>query len=95
MTALNTTRGPAKPAPGPRGHFFLGSLPERRADPLNLYMRGALEYGEVVRYKMGPMRVHLVTNPDHVKHVLLDNQKNYFKGWGSIPCTRRWATGYC
>lgn len=67
---------------GPRGRLLMGSLPERRKKPLKLYMEGALNYGDVVFYKMGPMRVYQLNNPDHIKHVLADNQKNYFKGKG-------------
>ncbi len=74
-----------KEAPGPRGRYLLGNLPERRADPLGLYMRGALEFGEVVRFRMGPLRVFLLSNPEHIKYVLQDNQKNFFKGFGYDP----------
>ncbi|MBI3543555.1 MAG: cytochrome P450 [Deltaproteobacteria bacterium] len=68
--------------PGPKGQLLLGSLPKRRKEPLQLYMQGALEYGDLVYYRMGPMKVVLVNNPADIKHVLQDNQKNYVKGFG-------------
>jgi cytochrome P450 len=45
-------------------------------------MSGAMEYGDVVYYRMGPMHVYLVNDPDGIKHVLQDNQRNYVKGIG-------------
>lgn len=69
-------------APGPRGHFLLGHLPERRKDPLNLFVRAMRDYGGVVRMKFGPKLIHLVNDPAGVKHVLQDNAKNYVKGFG-------------
>lgn len=65
--------------PGPRGHWLLGHLPERRADPLGLFMEGRERYGDVVRYAMGPFRVYQVSHPDDVKRVLVDNARNYRK----------------
>lgn len=69
-------------APGPRGRLFLGHLPERRKDPLNLFLRAMRDYGGVVRMKFGPVIVHLVNDPAAIKHVLQDNAKNYVKGFG-------------
>jgi cytochrome P450 len=43
------------------------------------YMLGLADrYGGIVA--LSPRRVHLVTHPDHVKHVLQDNHLNYVKG---------------
>jgi len=67
------------PAPGPRGHPLLGSLPEVRRDPLRLFLAAFREYGEVVRFHFGPMVAHLVSSPEAVHHVLVENQRNYGK----------------
>ncbi len=67
--------------PGPRGHWLLGHLYERRADPLGLFRRGHERYGDVVRYRMGPLQVYQVSHPDDVKRVLVDNAQNYRKTW--------------
>ena len=71
----------ARSLPGPRGEFLLGSLRERRRDPLGLYSRGAREYGDMVGFRMGPLRVALVNDPVGIKRVLVDNAKNYPKGF--------------
>jgi cytochrome P450 len=67
------------PAPGPRGHPLLGSLPEVRRDPLRLFLAAFREYGEVVRFHFGPMVAHLVSSPAGVHHVLAENNRNYGK----------------
>ncbi|HZI05063.1 MAG TPA: cytochrome P450, partial [Archangium sp.] len=68
-----------RPPPGPRGHWLLGSLPERRSDPLGLFLRGREQYGDVVRYRMGPLSLFQLSHPDAVKHVLVDNVQGYSK----------------
>jgi len=36
----------------------------------------------VVRINLGSQRYYLLSNPDHVRHVRQDNNKNYVKGYG-------------
>ena len=48
-------------------------------DLTNIYMDMAREYGDVVRMGTGPWRVYFVSHPDHVQHVLQDNNHNYGK----------------
>ena len=66
-------------APGPRANLLLGSLPEYQRDPLNLFMNAALRYGDIVRLRIGPRAVHLITSPDYIKYVLQENNRNYHK----------------
>jgi cytochrome P450 len=66
-------------APGPQGLPLLGSLLDLRRDPLSLFTRVMQDYGGVVQMRMGPQRIHLVTAPDGVRHILQDNNKNYTK----------------
>jgi len=71
----------ARTAPGKRYptpfHFFL----EARRDPLAMLSWAAREYGDVARMEAWPLfTVHLLTHPDHIKHVLQDNNRNYWKG---------------
>ena len=72
-------RGARNPAPGPRGHPLLGSLPEVRRDPIRLFLESFQQYGEVVRFHFGPMIAHLVSSPAGANHVLAENNKNYGK----------------
>ncbi len=57
-------------APGPKGLPFIGCLPELKKDVLGLMMRSFAGYGDIVRFKMGPMTIHLVSHPDDIKRVL-------------------------
>ena len=66
-------------APGPRGHFLLGSLPAVRRDPLQLLLQSFHDYGDVVRFRFGPMTAHLVSAPAFVQQVLVDRQASYGK----------------
>jgi cytochrome P450 len=66
-------------APGPEGVPVLGSLPNYQQDPLRLFMSAQQQFGDVVRFRMGPRLVHLVSHPDGVKHILGDNSENYHK----------------
>lgn len=70
-------------APGPRGNPLLGNLlAMQRMDMLQFYTQHWRQYGDVVRFRMGPLVQHLVVQPDHVKHVLATNSDNYTKGIG-------------
>jgi cytochrome P450 len=67
--------------PSVPGVPLLGVLPQVWRNPLDFFLRTALDYGGVVRMQMGPAPMYLVTHPDAVKHVLQDNNKNYIKGY--------------
>src|SRR5512146_108679 len=65
--------------PGPRGHLLLGSLREVQREPLELLRDGFREYGDVVCFRFGATRAFLLAHPDHIRHVLHDNHRNYDK----------------
>ncbi len=71
----------ARTAPGKRYptpfHFFI----EGRRDPLAMLGWARREFGDVARLEAWPLLVvHLLYHPDHIKHVLQDNNRNYWKG---------------
>lgn len=63
--------------PGPRGHFLAGSGREYQRDPLTFLTNVNREYGDVARYRLGPWRFYLFNDPDHIKHIVVDNDSNY------------------
>jgi len=75
-------------APGPRGDLLLGNVRAFRRDVLGLMMESAREYGDVVRFHLGPLVVHLVNHPDHVEHVLQSHARNYDKATRSSAMIR-------
>lgn len=72
---------PSRPSfpPGPKGVPFLGSLREMREDPIAMMMRSMRQHGDVVGFRMGPKRAIFVAHPDHARHVLQENHRNYDK----------------
>ena len=64
-------------APGPRSGRLLGHLHAVKADTLGFFRKAWKEHGDVVRLRFGPMRGHLLVAPDHLRHVLHDEVKNY------------------
>jgi cytochrome P450 len=50
-------------------------------DPLRFLLEVRERFGDVARLDVGPWRFHLISHPDHVRHVLLDHQRNYPRSW--------------
>ncbi len=65
-------------APGP-GHP-LRSLKNYQSDPAQMLLDLTDEYGPIVRMRLGPYLVHLVSGPAEVRHILLENDSNYERG---------------
>jgi cytochrome P450 len=67
----------AHTAPGPKGDWLLGHIRPFRRDALGLLLNAAREFGDVVRFRLGPHVVHLVNHPEHIERVLVTHQQNY------------------
>jgi len=68
-------------APGPKSFtglklFFL----LRKKNHLHFFKDFHDAYGDVVRFRFGPLLVHLVVHPDHIKQILVVNRDKYIKG---------------
>ncbi len=48
-------------------------------DPLNFFQTITTQYGDIVCYRPAPDPAVLINHPDYVRHVLLDNNRNYSK----------------
>jgi cytochrome P450 len=48
-------------------------------DPLSYFSTIASVYGDVVCYRPAPDTAYLINHPDYVRHVLVDNNRNYSK----------------
>jgi cytochrome P450 len=75
VSIIRARRAPGKRYPTPF-HFFYAA----RRDPLAFLRWAARAYGDVVRFDAWPFIVHVLHHPDHIKHVLQDNNRNYWKG---------------
>lgn len=67
--------------PGPRTmrDVPLADLRELRRSPLAFMLAATRRYGDCVRYPLGSIAVYFASHPDHVKHILQDNSRNYSK----------------
>jgi len=66
--------GAGRMPPAPRG-----SVREMVRDPLNFFLNMTREYGDIVCYRPAPDTAFLVNHPDYIRHVLVDNNRNYSK----------------
>jgi cytochrome P450 len=57
-------------------------------DRLAMLTDAAKEFGDVVKFAMGPKTLYFFNHPDHAKHVLADNAANYHKGIGLAEARR-------
>lgn len=70
----------AKVAPGPRGFKALKYFYQFDKNPILALERLHREFGDVVRFKMGPQVVHFFARPEHIQWILKKNVANYPRG---------------
>jgi len=86
-TSERSSAGP-QVVPGPRGSALLGVLLDVWRDRLGLMTGVTEQYGDAVRFTMGPKSLYFFNHPEHAKHVLADNHANYHKGIGLSQAKR-------
>lgn len=67
-------------APGPWYPTPLHFLARALSDPVGYMRREVERHGDVVRVTAWPLHFHVVAHPDHIKYVLQENNRNYWKG---------------
>ena len=65
--------------PSPPSLPLIGHIPGFRRDVLGLLIRSVEEYGDHIRFKLGPHPVYVFNHPDDAHHVLKKNASNYDK----------------
>lgn len=70
---------PAERAPGPHGLERLRTHVRLQRDPLHGLHRAVMDYGAFCRLVLGPFTFWVCHEPEAMKHVLIDNAKNYTK----------------
>jgi cytochrome P450 len=76
MKAIHKSKLP----PGPKQKVPLSHLFSFRRDSLGFLKKIANEYGDVVHFKMGVLRVVLVNHPNFIKEILSAQHINFVKG---------------
>jgi cytochrome P450 len=59
-----------------------GSLFAFRRDPLTFLRELALRYGDLVRFRIGPLDVLLVSDPELIREILVNQDRRFEKGPG-------------
>lgn len=70
------------PAPGPARRYPLANWFALRRNPLEFLEGLARDYGDVARFRLGPVFVHLINDPELIRSVLVTRAEAYHKGRG-------------
>lgn len=76
MKKVNKSKLP----PGPKTINPLGQLIPFRKDSLSFLRKITDEYGDIVHFKMGHLRIVILNHPDYIKEVLTIQNSNFVKG---------------
>jgi len=76
MGILNKTKLP----PGPKTKLPLGHLFSFRRDSIAFLKEIGHTYGDIVHFRIGPLRLVLLNHPDFIKEVLTTHHRNFVKG---------------
>jgi cytochrome P450 len=74
---------PRRAPPTAPGNLLLGNIRDVGRDPLEFLTTTARIHGDVVRYRLATYDFYLVTHPNGVQRILLDNNRNYTRN-GSV-----------
>src|SRR5258708_38956520 len=73
-----------KSPPGPHDTSSAASLYAMRRDPIGFFTKLATEYGDIVRFQLGPQsNYYLLNHPDYIKEVLVVQDGNFTK-WFAV-----------
>src|SRR5947209_10329840 len=68
---------PLPPPDGPGRFIRYSDLQAVRHSPLHALCRVSQRYGDIFQYPVGFWTVYVVTNPEGIRHVLQENNRNY------------------
>jgi cytochrome P450 len=71
----NIARSPGKHLP-PAPH---GSARQLVRNPLSYFLSITQQYGDIVCYRPAPDPAYLINHPDYIRHILVENNRNYSK----------------
>lgn len=80
LHTLSRTPLPPKPAPGPGFSFPGQRIVAFRRDPTGMLAGLARTYGDIVQFRIAGRPAFLLSHPDYVQQVLVDEHANFSKG---------------
>ncbi len=79
MIEANAPALNARAVPGPKGHPILGHLREYRKDTLGFEKSLVKEYGDVVHLSLAGRNAYLISNPEDIRKVLVEEPEKFYK----------------
>ena len=79
MNAVKPVDSISHPVPGPKGHFIMGHIPDYQRGMLQFERTVAKEYGDVVHLNFAGRQSYLISNPDDIRKVLVEEPEKYIK----------------
>ena len=70
-------------APGPKGRWLQGSLPDYRRGRLGFLEGLRRDYGTMVSYRLGPHKLLLACDPNVIKEVLVNRNKEFGRSFST------------
>ncbi len=68
--------------PSPKSQVIIGHLNGFKNDPIRFMLDAAQTHGDIVLFKLLHKKIYFLNHPNHIKHVLQTNHKNYHKSPG-------------
>jgi cytochrome P450 len=65
--------------PGPKGEAVFGNSRQYADDPFEFVTVCAETYGDVVHFDLGPLETYMVTDPEEIGRILVDDDAKYAK----------------
>jgi cytochrome P450 len=72
-------KAPVHFPPGPKGDFLTGSLPDYCHDPLGFLRNCTEQYGDIIRFRFGPIVFYLVNHPDYIEEVMVTKNSQFLR----------------
>lgn len=85
QTPVAPSPTPHRDPSGPQGYPLVGVLPKFASDPLTFLLKLSQTHEEIARFSLGNREFYFVNHPDAGKHIMVDNNKNWRKGYGKLP----------
>jgi cytochrome P450 len=76
MKTINKRKLP----PGPTSMIPFGNVFGFRKNSLEFLKKASAEYGDIVHFKMGPLRIVLLNHPTYIREILTSQSANFVKG---------------
>lgn len=79
MLMTTVLKAPLHAPPGPKGNLIIGSVLDYSHDPLGFLSDCTHQYGDIIRFRFGPIVSYLLNHPDYIEEVLATKNSQFFR----------------